>query len=328
MNKRARIVVAALAAWTFGSLAPAAEHTFSFAHSVGEESTQQVAATAMKKHIEEKSGGRIVVNLFPNAQLGADREQIEGVQEGSITMMTSSPAPQVNFVPAAAIFDLPFGHATVADIDKTHKNADVIAALREEYAKKGLQMMGVSNLGFRITSAKKAIRAPEDLKGFTIRTMENPYHILLWKSLGANPTPIAMNEVYTSLQQGVVDGQENPMELIYITKFYEQQSHVVKTNHLPHTLVWLMNKEIYDDLPADLREIVDGGVQVALEAGSRYIFGKNDEYEAKLKEIGTVIIDLDPSELKLFREKVQPAWDLLKKNVPAAIYEVYTKALE
>ncbi|MCC8191188.1 MAG: TRAP transporter substrate-binding protein [Planctomycetes bacterium] len=328
MHRKHQAILALVAAMLLGGRAAAAEYTFAFAHSVGEESTQQVAATALKRYLEEASGGRIAVNIFPNAQLGADREQIEGVQEGSITMMTSSPAPQVNFVAAAAIFDLPFGHATVADIDKTHNSPVVIAALQEEYAKKGLQMLGVSNLGFRITSANRAVHAPEDLRGFTIRTMENQYHILLWRSLGANPTPIAMNEVYTSLQQGVVDGQENPMELIYITKFYEQQSHVIKTNHLPHTLVWLMNKEIYDDLPEDLQQIVDDGVQVARKAGSEYIFSQNDEYEARLKELGTTIIELDAEGLKPFRKAVQPVWDLLQKNVPAAVYDAYVGALE
>ena len=327
MRKHTGLLVAMAAVVMYGA-ALAAEHTFSFAHSVGEESTQQVAGLAMKKYIEEKSGGKIVINIFPNAQLGADREQMEGVQEGSISMMTSSPAPQANFVAAAAIFDLPFGHATVADIDKTHSSPKVIAALQKEYAKRGFQLMGVSNLGFRILSANKAVNTPDDLKGFTIRTMENPYHIQLWKSLGANPTPIAMNEVYTSLQQGVVDGQENPMELIYITKFYEQQSHVIKTNHLPHTLVWLMNKDLYDDLPADLQKVMDDGVQVALKAGSEYIFGNNDKYEAELNKLGTVIIDLSPEQLKPFREKVQIVWDMLKEKVPAEVYDAYVDALK
>lgn len=328
MSKRFGFAAVILAAWVMCGIVLAAEYTFSFAHSVGEESTQQVAALAMKKYIEDKSGGRIQINIFPNAQLGADREQIEGVQEGSITMMTSSPAPQVNFVPAAAIFDLPFGHATVEDINKTHSSKAVYDALRQEYDKKGLRMMGISNLGFRITSANFAITKPEDTKGFTIRTMENQYHILLWKSLGANPTPIAWNELYTSLQQGVVDGQENPMELIYITKFYEQQSHVIKTNHLPHTLVWVMNKEIYDDLPADLQKVMDDGVQAALKAGSDYIFSKNASYEKSLKELGTTIVELSPEQLKPFRDLVKPVWELLEKNIPAPVYQAYTQALK
>ena len=144
--------------------------------------------------------------------------------------------------------NLPFAFATIDEIDKTFKDPEFVKALGAEYEKAGFHLLGISNLGFRITTANKAIMTPEDLKGLTIRTMENKNHIEMWRKLGANPTPLAFNELYTALQQGTVDGQENPMELIYTQKYFEQQTDISKTNHIPHCLCWVMNLAQYDSL--------------------------------------------------------------------------------
>ena len=226
----------------------AADLNLSVAHSVGEESTQQVTSLAFQKKIAEISNGSIEATIYPNAQMGGDRELVEGVQAGNLAITTSSPAPQANFVPSAAIFDLPFAFATIDEIDKTFKDPEFVKALGAEYEKAGFHLLGISNLGFRITTANKAIMTPEDLKGLTIRTMENKNHIEMWRKLGANPTPLAFNELYTALQQGTVDGQENPMELIYTQKYFEQQTDISKTNHIPHCLCWVMNLAQYDSL--------------------------------------------------------------------------------
>ncbi|MCL2000752.1 MAG: TRAP transporter substrate-binding protein, partial [Planctomycetes bacterium] len=329
MKKRIRLaaVAAALAIVAWVQVALAAEITISIAHSAAEATAQHTGSLALKKYLEENSGGRIQVNILANV-LGGDRETIEGVQEGSIDIIMTSPAPQVNFVPNAAIFDLPFHQATIEDIEKTHTNPQVLSILRQHYAKAGIHVLGINNCGFRITSTNKAVNTPKDLEGVSIRTMENRFHIMLWRALGANPTPIAFNEVYTALQQRVVDGQENPMELIWSQKFFEQQSHVIKTNHLPHTLVWIMNKNRYDSLPDDLRKLVDDGMVVTLKASSNYIFGNNEMYERELRARGLQIIDLSPEQLLPFRDRVKNVWEELQKNIDPEVYDAYVKALE
>lgn len=302
--------------------------TITFTHAVTENTSQHAGALAFKDYIESNSNGRMKVDIYPNAQMGGDREQIEGVQEGSITAMTSGSAPQVNFVNSAVIFDLPFAFATNDEATRTFTDEAFLAALSEEYAKSGFKLMGASNLDFRATTTNVPIHTPDDLKGLTIRTMENKYHIAMWKSMGANPTPLAFNELYTALQQNTVDGQENPIELIYAQKFYEQQKYVIKTRHLPQNLIWIMNKTFYDGLPADLQEVVEGAAQAAMKAAADYTGSNAERIEKELKDFEVEIIDFTPEELEPFAEKTKGVWDMIKADCEPEVYDTYTSTMQ
>lgn len=303
----------------------AADLNLSVAHSVGEESTQQVTSLAFQKKIAEISNGSIEATIYPNAQMGGDRELVEGVQAGNLAITTSSPAPQANFVPSAAIFDLPFAFATIDEIDKTFKDPEFVKALGAEYEKAGFHLLGISNLGFRITTANKAIITPEDLKGLTIRTMENKNHIEMWRKLGANPTPLAFNELYTALQQGTVDGQENPMELIYTQKYFEQQTDISKTNHIPHCLCWVMNLAQYDSLTDEQKKQVDEAAAFAIAAGEKYIRDNDAEYEKQLLSRDRKIHNLTPEQLAKFKSLVVDLWPEIEAQVAPEVYKSYTK---
>ena len=305
--------------------ASAADLNLSVAHSVGEESTQQVTSLAFQKKIAEISNGSIEATIYPNAQMGGDRELVEGVQAGNLAITTSSPAPQANFVPSAAIFDLPFAFATIDEIDKTFKDPEFVKALGAEYEKAGFHLLGISNLGFRITTANKAIITPEDLKGLTIRTMENKNHIEMWRKLGANPTPLAFNELYTALQQGTVDGQENPMELIFTQKYFEQQTDISKTNHIPHCLCWVMNLAQYDALTDEQKKQVDEAAAFAIAAGEKYIRDNDAEYEKQLLSRDRKIHNLTPEQLAKFKSLVVDLWPEIEAQVAPEVYKNYTK---
>ena len=305
--------------------ASAADLNLSVAHSVGEESTQQVTSLAFQKKIAEISNGSIEATIYPNAQMGGDRELVEGVQAGNLAITTSSPAPQANFVPSAAIFDLPFAFATIDEIDKTFKDPEFVKALGAEYEKAGFHLLGISNLGFRITTANKAIITPEDLKGLTIRTMENKNHIEMWRKLGANPTPLAFNELYTALQQGTVDGQENPMELIFTQKYFEQQTDISKTNHIPHCLCWVMNLAQYDALTDEQKKQVDEAAAFAIAAGEKYIRDNDAEYEKQLLSRDRKIHNLTPEQLSKFKSLVVYLWPEIEAQVAPEVYKNYTE---
>ncbi len=316
---------ATAAAFAFAGQASAADVTLTIAHSVSEESTQQITALAMQKKLGELSGGKIEVTIYPNAQMGGDRELTEGVQAGNISITTSAPAPQANFVPSACIFDLPFAFKTSEDIDKSFKNPDFVSALNKEYEKAGFHLLGISNLGFRLTTANFPIHSPKDLKGFTIRTMENKNHIALWRRLGANPTPIAMNELYTALQQGTVDGEENSLEIIYTSKLFEQQKYVSRTNHIPHCLTWIMNKGAYDSLSADQKKWVDEAAAYAISEGEKYIRANDKKYADALQKAGVKIIDLTSDELEQFKKLAVGMYPDIQKQVAPEVYDTYTK---
>lgn len=320
-------VLAAVIGFSAG-IAGAAELNITLGHSVGEESTQQVTSLVFQNKLAEISNGEAEVTIYPNAQMGGDRELVEGVQSGSLGITTSSPAPQASFVPSAAIFDLPFAFATVDDIDKVFKDPEFIKALGAEYNKAGFHLLGVANLGFRITTANKAVNSPADLKGLTIRTMENKNHIAMWRALGANPTPLAFNELYTALQQGTVDAQENPMELIWTQKYYEQQSDISKTNHIPHCICWIMNKDQYDSMSEKQQREVDDAMAYAISAGEQYIRSHDAEYEKKLTEAGRKIHTLSPEQLSKFKELVTGLYPSIEKQVTPEVFKSYTKYMK
>ena len=301
--------------------------TITFTHSASEETSQQAGSLAFKEYIESHSDGRLVVQLYPNSQMGGDREQIEGTQQGSITAMTSGSAPLVNFVPSTVIFDLPFAFSSNEMAFKVFEDENFLSVLGKKYEEAGFKLLGASFLDFRATTANFSITSPADLQGMTIRTMENKYHMAMWKEMGANPTPLAFNELYTALQQKTVDGQENPLELIYAQKFYEQQSYVIKTRHLPQTLMWIMNKDFYDSLPADLQEVVVAAGNAAVAAAKEYTFSNLDRIESILGEAGVTIIDLTPDQIQLFKDRTTETWDMVKADVDSEVYDAFMAAL-
>ena len=118
--------------------------------------------------------------------------------------------------------------------------------MEKVYQKGGYKLLGYADQGFRVMSTNKNVKSIKDFKGQKIRTMENSYHLKFWKTLGANPTPMTFSEVYIGLQQGTIDAQENPYEVIVSSKLYEQQDYVVETNHLPHYISLIVSDEFYN----------------------------------------------------------------------------------
>lgn len=311
--------------------APAASsdevYTITLTHSTTEETSQQAGSLAFKEYVEANSDGRLSVNIFPNSQMGGDREQLEGLQEGSITMVTCGSAATVNFVQSAIVFDLPFAFASNEEVLATFGDADFLEAISAEYAQSKFKFMGISGLDFRATTSNMPIETPDDLSGFTIRVMENQYHMATWKALGANPTPLAFNELYTALQQKTVDGQENPVELIYAQKFYEQQEYVTKTKHIPQNLVWVMNIDFYNNLPADLQAVVDAGAAAAMDAAYEFTTSNQATYEAELTSMGVTINELSAEQIAVFAEKTQEVWEMIEADSSPEVYNAYVAAM-
>ncbi len=297
------------------------------AHSTTTDTSMHQGFLKFKELAEKNSNGRIIVEIYPNAQLGGDREIIEGTQLGNITVIASSTAPQVNFVKEAAIFDMPF---VLPDKQTARKVFDgpFKDIIGKKYEAAGFKLVGFSDQGFRELTLNKIVRKPTDLRGIKIRTMENPYHMELWRQLGANPTPIPFNELYTALQQKTVDGQENPYELIYSQKFYEQQKYIINTNHIFQTIGMIMNKQFYDSLPNDLKKVVDDAGKEAINFARKYQDDNEVKYIEFMKKTGIQVIDLTPTEIDAFKEKSKPVWDRIRKDVGNDIVDAYLNAIK
>ena len=177
-------------------------------------------------------------------------------------------------------------------------------------------------------STNKNIKSIKDFKGQKIRTMENSYHLKFWKTLGATPTPMTFSEVYIGLQQGTIDAQENPYEVIVSSKLYEQQDYVVETNHLPHYISLIVSDEFYNSLSKDQQKIIDQASQTA-KVYAREASDKRIADRIKIiEDSGTKIVKLDAKTQKEMRKQAQPVYDAIKKNISRDIYNAYLSGAE
>lgn len=273
--------VMAVVAVMAGAAFAAPEYTIKVAY-IGSDShpTMRAMKEYFVKPIEEGSQGRIKVELYPNAQLGGDREISEGVQMGTIQMAIPASAPLAGFDKRVQVLELPYLFTTK---QAAFEAADGILGekLNSYLAAKGMLILGFQENGFRhVTNNRGPVKTPADLKGIKIRTMENPIHLAFFKAVGANPTPMSWGELYTALQQGTVDAQENPYAMIVDGKFYEVQKYVSETGHVFSFEVLIANKKFMDNLPADLNALVVKSAREATLKQREYM----DEEEAAFKD--------------------------------------------
>lgn len=267
-----------------------------------------------KEYVERESNGRIKVEVYPNGQLGGERQQVEAVSLGTLDMSIPASSVVANFDEKFLVFDLPF-------LFKTREAA--LEACDGDFGKKvaeGLESLNMINLGYAengfrfITNNVRPIRKPEDLKGIKIRTMENPIHVETFKALGANPTPMAFGELYTALQQKTVDAQENPVGLIYTNKFYEVQKYMSLTGHVFVPCPYIINKQKYESLPDDLQKVIADGVKISCDEQRKLLAEEADRMFKEIEESGTVINDLTAEEKEAFIKTVEPIYeDFIKK---------------
>ena len=218
--------------------------------SVAKDSHQGVGIDVFAQEVEKRTGGRYKIQTFYSGSLGGERESIEAVQLGTQELTLTSTGPVPNFVPEARILDIPFLFR-----DKAHARAVLDGPIGQEmlakFEPKGFKALAWAENGVRhMTNSKRAVNSPADLKGLKMRTMENPVHVAAYKGLGIVTTPMAFPEVFTALQQGTVDGQENPLSVIMAAKFEQVQKHLSLTGHVYSPAIFLMNKAAFDKLSA------------------------------------------------------------------------------
>lgn len=253
MKPLSKALVLALGA-TLGSMAHAADFTFTFAHVLTEDTPNARAAVVFKEEVEKNSDGRIEINIRPAAQLGGDVEIIEQTQMGLVHIAIPPTGNLANFNEQMYLFDLPFllkDDAAMKRVLDGEVGTELLATLDSNNLH-GIAMWGA---GFRhMTNNIRPINGPDDLNGIKMRTLQAPAILATYRAYGANPTAMAYVEVYNGLQQGVIEGQENPLANIASMKFYEVQNYMTLTGHAYHTYAAIMNKQAWESLPEDLSE--------------------------------------------------------------------------
>jgi len=297
----------ALALAAIMPVAPAAaQETLKMNMSLSQNSHYGAAVDTFAREVEKRTNGRYKVQNFYSGALGAERESIEAIQLGTLDLTWTSTGPVPNFVPEVAIFDIPFLFR-----DTAHARAVFDGPIGQEYLgkfpAKGIVALAWGENGFRhMTNSKRAVNAPDDLKGLKMRTMENPVHIAAYKQFGIIPTPMAFTEVFTALQQGTVDGQENPLSVISSAKFDQVQKYLTLTGHVYSPALLLMNKAKWDKLSAADKQAFAEAAKEAVKANRARIDDDERKVVAELKSHGMLVVEnVDKAK---FQSTLQPTF--------------------
>src|SRR6478752_954746 len=291
--KLTRLFAAVAAAGLLAVTAAQAQTTMKISISTAQNSHQGIAIDTFAKEVEKRTAGRYKVQTFYNGALGGERESIEAVQLGTQELAFSSTGPVPNFVPETKILDVPFLFR-----DKAHARAVLDGPIGQDLLKKfdakGFKALAWAENGFRhMTNSKRDVKAPEDLKGLKMRTMENPVHIAAYKGFGIITTPMAFPEVFTALQQGTVDGQENPLSVIISAKFDQVQKHLSLTGHVYSPCIFVMNKGAFDKLSAADKQAFLDAAKEATKANRARVDEDDAKGVADLRAKGMTVIEVD-----------------------------------
>ena len=287
-------------------------YTISLGHICSETHSLHRACLEFEKFVEEQSGGAIAVELHPNSVLGGDEAMLESVALGTLTMVVPSASVMNVYVPAFGILAMPYLFTSTEDAF-----AAVDSGLGDLLNQKLLDAnVGLTNLGYNfngirnMTNGKHAIETVSDLSGLKMRCMSNEMFVTMFDLMGANATPMSFSELFTALQQGTVDGEENPASLIYESKFQEVQKYLSTTEHIYDFCTIIINSDFYNNLDEQAKAIVDKGVQTYLVDYQRELeVSENDEYIQKLADEGMEVTYITDEQKATFVDAVAPMYD-------------------
>ena len=285
--------------------------------------TYNQGAAKFAELVKERSKGRIQVTVYPDGQLGkGERELLESLQQGSIDIYVGSTGPISGFNPSIAILDIPFLFSDYGHVDKV-LDGPIGQQLLDDLEKSQFKALAFWENGFRnLTNSKRPVRVPADARGLKIRTMENKVHMAAWKAVGSNPVPMAWGEVYMALQQKVIDGQENPVAVIYSAKINEVQKYLSLTQHVYSPAVLIVSLKRWQTMPKADQDML---LQTAREVAQYQRKLGRDMEDKQIAELSgkgmTVEKNIDK---KVWRSAMQPvinevAGQLGKERVDAIL---------
>ncbi|MBC9246281.1 TRAP transporter substrate-binding protein DctP [Paracoccus sp. 11-3] len=280
---------------------PAAAQEIKIGYALAEDSHYGAGAKAFEASLTESLGDQFTFRHFPSSGLGGEREVIEGLQLGTVEMTIVSSGTLSNFVPEAGVFDVPFLFR-----DKAHARAVLDGEIGQEILAKfddaGLHALAWGEQGFRhITNNRGPIQTPADAQGLKIRTMENPVHIEAFRALGASPTPMAWPEVIGALEQGAIDGQENPLSVVVSAKLNEVQKYLTLDGHVYSPAMILVSPQLWGKLDDDQKAAFQKAAAAGVQAMRDYVDEVDASGVAALKAAGMEVNELTDEEKAAFR---------------------------
>lgn len=299
----------------------AAEYNLKLGHVANESHVWNQAFEQFAKDVDEKSNGRLNINVYPNSQLGAELDVINGIQLGTVDMTMSGESLQ-NWAPKAALLAIPYAlrdSQHLANVANGEIGKEIESQITE---RTGLVPVAWFERGARNLTTNKPIKTPSDLKGLTVRVPNVPIFVSTWSKLGAKPTPMAFSEVFTALQQGTVDSQENPLSLIKSASFFEVQKYVNKTEHVRSWIYVLIGQRQLNKLPEDLQKILLDSAKEMQEFEHKLSVKAESELVESLQSKGMKFVEVDQ---EAFREIAIPAVRNSLKGEQLELFETMQK---
>jgi len=301
------------------------------ADNAGVGAAAQLYGELITKKVSEITGGKLTIDYYPNSQLGNDQELQSQMLAGDIDFVICQTAQTVNFVPEVAIFDLPmvFAKYDAKTIDYALNRSPFTEKINQAYKAKNMLCLHYLQGGtFRETTSNKKITTIDDFKGLKIRTMENKNHMDFWKSLGAAPTPLPWPEVYVSLQQGLVDAQENATDTCVGANLQEVQKYLILTRHILYCNQFLINASKFESLDPLYQEALKQAVKEAAVEIEAKLTQIDLENRQKLVDGGMELIQFDESFVDQVLEKAKGVYDSIGKAIGQEYVDALLNALQ
>jgi len=301
--------------------------TLTVSHVLGPTHPYQPGFEKMAEIVEARTNGEIKFKIFHSASLAEEEEAIEGLQMGTIDITTVSAAPLTGFVKEYMACDFPFMFSSPQEAFNFY-DGEIGDILLEKTTPIGLIGLCWWENGFRnLTNSIRPIISPEDMKGLKIRTMNSPVHMASVRALGASAVPIAFGELYSALQQGVVDGQENPVANIHAMRFYEVQKYLTLTRHFHDPSPTFISAKTWNKLSEEQRKIIKEASIEARDYMRQLGIDQEDALIEDLKKNGMEVIDLTPEQLDAFKEATKNVWKDFEDKIGKDFLDKFLNAL-
>lgn len=272
--------------------------------------SQTLAFNRFGKLLEERSNGKFRVKVYHSATLGDEKQMQELLTIGTAEMTVTG---LLNiYEPLFALFELPYLYRDREHILQVNSGS-IMEQVATSLIPNGIRLIGFYENGYRnITTLKTKIEIPDDLKGLMIRTPENPAQIATFNTLGAIATPMPFSELYTALLQGVIDGQENPLQQIYLSRLYEAQTYCAMTHHIYNSAYVIVSERFWQSLSLEDRELIQQCVLESSKWQLNYMKTLDAELEGKLKEAG---MEFTYPDLGAFEKACSPAYEVIYEKL-------------
>ncbi len=315
-------------AFAFSSTATTAATVVRVGHGANENYHMHRALLRFEEVLEKHSKGKFDVQIYPSSQMGPDREMIEGVQSGVLQMAVSPSSFYSGWDNSFDAIELPFIYPSKkVALDTVHGPAG-------KGMLKRLENMNLVGLGWlengvrHITNNTREIRNPEDLKGVKLRTMKVPAHMDTFNALGASPTPMNFGEVYSALQQGVIDGQENPVAHIHAQRFYEVQKFMSLTGHVFTFYIPVVSLDFWHTLDAEDQQLFIEAMKTAESYQQELVNAEESEQLMEIEKSGVKVSKLSPAELQEFKRLAESVRQKYRERMKDGVYDDWMKAID